>query len=192
MNKILKCCLSVLLVISLSIPSNILFATKKAYAAESGTSVSSYEISYGVDSAWDGAFNAHINIKNVSSSTIEDWRLQFTMEQQITNIWNAVIENYNNSVYEIKNYGWNQDINPGETVSIGFTASGNPTEFPKDFSIISEEQTIKEGYITSFVVNSDWGDGFSGELVITNTGATAIEDWTIEFDFDRTINEGEC
>lgn len=191
MNKILKCCLSVLLVISLSIPSNILFATKKAYAAESGTSVSSYEISYGVDSAWDGAFNAHINIKNISSAPIKNWCLEFSLEQEITNIWNAEIADRSNGKYVLNNLAYNRTIQPGETVGVGFTVDGDSSFEPTDLKLI--ENTSRNNLSNSeceiqFDVYSDWGSGFSGAVAITNISSKEISDWSLEFDFIGSID----
>ncbi|MDE6627384.1 MAG: cellulose binding domain-containing protein, partial [Lachnospiraceae bacterium] len=36
-------------------------------------------------------------------------------------------------------------------------------------------------------LDSDWGDGFTGTISITNNTASAIEDWYLEFDFNRNI-----
>lgn len=35
---------------------------------------------------------------------------------------------------------------------------------------------------------SDYGSGFNGQITINNTGTQAINNWTLAFDFDRTIN----
>ena len=39
----------------------------------------------------------------------------------------------------------------------------------------------------SFEVTSDWGTGFGGQITITNNGTTAINNWTLSFDWDRAI-----
>jgi hypothetical protein len=39
----------------------------------------------------------------------------------------------------------------------------------------------------SFEVTSDWGTGFGGQITIANGGTTAINNWTLAFDWDRTI-----
>jgi endoglucanase len=36
-------------------------------------------------------------------------------------------------------------------------------------------------------VTADWGTGFTGNLAITNTGSTAVNGWTLEFDFTGEI-----
>jgi chitinase len=39
-----------------------------------------------------------------------------------------------------------------------------------------------------FSVAGDWGSGFTGNMVITNTGTSRINNWQLEFDFDRNIS----
>ena len=38
-----------------------------------------------------------------------------------------------------------------------------------------------------FLVTSDWGSGFNGEIRLTNRGETAWSEWTLEFDFGRDL-----
>ncbi len=147
------------------------------------------EVYYGLDSVWSGAFNGHIRINNNSENDIEDWRLFFTSPNvEITNIWNGKIESTNNGNYLINNSGWNQDIKINSEVKFGFTAKGISSEIPSNVSLISVQNEVKDGFETSFEVNSDWNDGFSGAFYISNTGSKEIEDWTVEFDFDREID----
>ena len=43
-----------------------------------------------------------------------------------------------------------------------------------------------------YVLYSDWGSGYSSALKITNLSNTTIEDWTIDFDFARSIDNLSC
>ncbi|MEX2113355.1 MAG: Calx-beta domain-containing protein [Pirellulales bacterium] len=43
------------------------------------------------------------------------------------------------------------------------------------------------GVTANFAVSDDWGSGFVAGITITNHAATNVDDWTIEFDFDRQI-----
>ena len=89
----------------------------------------------------------------------------------------------------MKNKGWNADIQPGQSVTIGFGA--NYFEYisaPTSYSIPTDNSDVKEeDYSIDFKVVSDWGQAFNGELSITNNAEEAIEDWTLEFDFERNI-----
>ncbi|MBR4777512.1 MAG: cellulose binding domain-containing protein, partial [Lachnospiraceae bacterium] len=146
------------------------------------------EIYYGVDSSWSGAFNAHITIKNRSQKDVENWGLQFEFSNKISNIWNGKILSNENQTYTVKNAGYNQDLKKGSEVTIGFSANGDAKVLPDNIALCSEEFVVEDGYSTKLVVNSDWGSGFSGAIELSNTGKEAIEDWTIEFDFNRDID----
>ena len=39
----------------------------------------------------------------------------------------------------------------------------------------------------AFQVTQDWGSGFGAQIAITNTAATPVPNWTLAFDFDRSI-----
>jgi hypothetical protein len=40
-----------------------------------------------------------------------------------------------------------------------------------------------------FAVTQDWGTGFTGYVTMTNTGAAAVNGWTLEFDFTGNITD---
>jgi hypothetical protein len=41
----------------------------------------------------------------------------------------------------------------------------------------------------AFAVTSDWGSGFGGQITITNTQATGVNNWSLSFDWDRSITD---
>jgi hypothetical protein len=41
----------------------------------------------------------------------------------------------------------------------------------------------------AFAVTSDWGSGFGGQITITNTQSTPVSNWSLSFDWDRSITE---
>lgn len=49
-------------------------------------------------------------------------------------------------------------------------------------AVVAHAQAIFE-----FRVTQDWGSGLQGEITIRNGGSAAIQDWTLEFDYGRTI-----
>lgn len=149
-----------------------------------------FEAEFKVTSRWEGAFNGSITITNTSDIAIENWILMFDMKNDISNIWNASIESFDNGIYLIKNATWNQDIPIGGSVDFGFSAIGDEIDYPKGYSIpTSEECADSSIYTIDFVLNSDWGTGFSATINITNNSDKAIEDWILEFDFDKEITD---
>ncbi len=38
-----------------------------------------------------------------------------------------------------------------------------------------------------YKLNKDWKAGFNSEITITNQSETTLEDWVLEFEYNRTI-----
>ncbi len=114
--------------------------------------------------------------------------LEIPFAGKITNIWNAVTSGQTADGCVIKNAGWNQDIEPGKSVSFGISGQENFPGFPKEYRLRgSLEHVQEEDYTVSYRVNSEWDGGFTGEIEIRNSTDTVLEDWILEFDFDREI-----
>lgn len=150
-----------------------------------------YEVSAKVTSKWTGAFNAEFIIKNTSDKVIDNWAIQFNMSQEITNIWNGAINYHEDDNYIIKNVGSNQDIGIGESISFGFSANAeSEIVLPNEFTLLGFEEEVKEeNFDIEFRVTSDWGEAFNGEISIKNKSDETIEDWKLQFEFDRQIKE---
>lgn len=84
------------------------------------TDASDYTVNYHVDSDWKSGFTATISVTNNTESALEDWVLEFDYTSKITNIWNAVLYEYQDGHYIIKNAGYNANIYPNQTISFGF------------------------------------------------------------------------
>ncbi|MEK3880750.1 DUF3289 family protein [Paenibacillus sp. FSL M7-0420] len=149
-----------------------------------------YEVIYTISSKWEGAFNADVTIRNTGYRTLENWSIGFTSPYEITNIWNGQVQAYENGMYTIKNAGSNQDIPVGGSVNFGFTASfEGEVLLPAAFAILGAQQIVPAGqYEASFKVTSDWSSAFNGEIAIKNISHSAIEDWTLEFDYDGKLD----
>lgn len=149
---------------------------------------SGFLIEFSVDEKWDSAFKVTIEITNTSTVKIEDWEIVFPFKNNIFNIWNAVIETCGDDIYVIKNAEWNQDILPGETYSFEFIAEGELIDTPSFFILPSSIQQVdQDKYNTNFYLIDDWGTGYTGNVVIENVSTDAVEDWILEFDFDKPI-----
>ena len=150
---------------------------------------SAYSVISTITSRWEGGFNASVVIKNTGKQEIRNWYLQFSMEMRVTNFWNAVLENYENSVYVLKNAGWNSVILPGDSVEFGYSSNVDFVAFPDSYQILgSVVAQDEEAYKIEYKVDEYWNDGFKGALVLTNRGNSTLEDWAIEFDFENAIS----
>lgn len=147
-----------------------------------------YRVTFSVTGHWNGGYNANVRLENIGNATIENWMLGFSFQGDITNIWNGVISEHDDSEYVIKNAGWNQDLEAGKYIEFGISGSGDFTGFPKNYQLLGELGSVStDDYAIKYRLNSDWGSGFTGEISITNNTSAPIEDWILEFDFDRTI-----
>gem|GEM_PF-1747329 len=187
--------LSVLVVLTMLCTS---FLSGNVLAADLGSTTvfdkNGLKADFKVDSQWTGFFNGTITVTNTGTQPVEDWALTFDFPHEITNIWNAAIIEHQPGVYTVKNLVWNQDIPVGGSISFGFTAaaSGEITR-PTFFAVNTKTTEVAAERIkVEYVLYSDWGSGYSAALKITNLSATSIEDWTIDFDFARSINNLSC
>ncbi len=187
--------LSIILVITILCNS---FIGGNVNAADLGSATvfdkNGLKVDFKVDSQWDGFFNGTITVTNTGSQTVEDWAVTFDFPHEISNIWNAAITEHQPGVYTVKNVVWNQDIPVGGSINFGFTAaaSGEITR-PTFFTVNTKTTEVASDQIkVEYVLYSDWGNGYSAALKITNLSAATIEDWTIDFDFARSISNLSC
>lgn len=79
-----------------------------------------YKISYRVISEWDSGIVGEICVENYSDKTIEDWCMSFCSNIEIEQFWTAEISHCEDNYYYIKNRGYNQNIESGESLVLGF------------------------------------------------------------------------
>ena len=148
-----------------------------------------YEVTFDVTDAWDGAFNAEVKLANTGDAEICDWALTFEFAHEIQNLWNATVVEHTGDTYVIKNADWNANIKPGEGVAFGMTVlCDGEIAFPENFSFVMEEESVTvQSYSAEFALYSDWGTGCNGAIILRNLTDEPIENWLLEFDYNREI-----
>jgi len=144
----------------------------------------SYTVEYDVLNEWEGNQSIQVTIQNTGTESILNWALAYRVGGEVNGLWNAVspIENI------IKNAGYNYEIEPNDSVSFGYTLSGENFVLPEKFEIVSKRADVTEGYEVQFDIYDDWGDGFQGAVTVTNTGSEPLEAWTLKFDTNFVID----
>lgn len=156
--------------------------TKSVYTGEN------FKVTFSLTGNWNGGYNANVRIENTGNTTIENWALGFDYSGAISNIWNAVITSQDGKNCSVKNAGWNQDITVGNSVEFGLSGQENFPGFPSKYELLGKLVDVKaEDYSADYAVSSDWGNGFSSTISMTNNTDIPLEDWILEFDFDREI-----
>jgi chitinase len=78
-----------------------------------------------VSDNWGAGFVAGIKLTNNRTAAITPWTLEFDLDAEITNIWNAKIKSHAGKHYVIEAADWNQTIGAnGGIVEFGFQAAG--------------------------------------------------------------------
>lgn len=129
-------------------------------------------------------------MENIGDSVIQNWYLCFDYDSSIISIWNAEIFSNEDNRCIIKNVGWNQNINVGESVEFGISGDQAFQGFPENYEFIGSSTGVSEDdYTIQYNLDSDWRTGFSSSISLTNNTDTTLEGWVLEFDFDREITE---
>ena len=147
-----------------------------------------YSVDYNVTNEWDGAQTVELTVSNTGTESILNWALKYDAEGEISNLWNADLYEQNGDEYVIKNVGWNFEIAPSQSVTYGYTLSGNDLALPDSFEIYSKRVDKTEGYDVQYNITKSWDVGVEGNIVITNISAAPIEAWTLSFDSNFTID----
>ncbi|HEV2784160.1 MAG TPA: peroxidase family protein [Actinophytocola sp.] len=99
----------------------------------------SCRVTYRIVNQWNTGFQADMSITNTGSVPLNNWVLRFDFDegQQITQLWNGVVEQ-NGVRVPASNASWNAVLAPGQTlVDVGFTSTWNGVrnDRPDRFSV---------------------------------------------------------
>lgn len=86
----------------------------------SESSDSDYTCKCTITSDWESGYTGNIEINNISGNRINEWLLSFELEDEISYIWNAEIIEHELGTYVIKGLEYNQNIESGQKLEIGF------------------------------------------------------------------------
>lgn len=87
--------------------------------------------SVAINTDWQTGFQATVTVQNTSSTAVFDWKISWMMPDgvTITSGWNATVSQ--DAMMGMANApSWDLTLNPGASVSIGFTATGSSNPPP--------------------------------------------------------------
>ena len=83
---------------------------------------------WSVQTQWPGGFVGGLTVFNGSDHMIHDWELSFgTPGWQVVNAWDCVLQSSVGGMATVTNAAWNGHLHAGESITIGFEATGAPT-----------------------------------------------------------------
>lgn len=149
-----------------------------------------YKIILQLIGSWQDGHTISATIKNTGESTLHNWYLLQNNTPNIKHIWNADIYKKTDSHTIIKNAGWNQDIAAGGSAEYTFIADGTFKGFPEECKLLGKSiKTDTKNYLTEYTTDDTWENGYKASIAIQNKSSKTLEDWTLEFDYDRDITD---
>ena len=101
---------------AITAPWNVVITGKEAAVADG----SEYSVAVVKNSEWSTGYISTIEITNTSDAVLESWTVEFDFADEVVSAWGGVIAGAENNHYVITNGGYNADIAPGDTVTVGF------------------------------------------------------------------------
>ncbi|MEZ4888378.1 MAG: glycosyl hydrolase family 8 [Chitinophagales bacterium] len=138
------------------------------------------EVIFTVDNVWNTGYCATVKIINNTNANINGWTLNFNLNANINNLWNANWSNSGNN-YTASNLSWNANIPAGGNKTFGFCASYSgsvtaPTNGVFNGSPIIITYVNNAGGNIALPINADVSAILQNDLVIqpnfTNSSAT--------------------
>jgi len=95
-----------------------------------------YTFDYKIISDWTQGFNAEITLTNNSDKEINDWEVEFDMDNDIKDIWNATIQEKKGTKYILKSPDFAQNLAAKSSFTFGFTVmGGNSSNAPTNINL---------------------------------------------------------
>jgi endoglucanase len=88
-----------------------------------------------VTADWGNGFNESVTITNTGTQPITAWTLEFDLPLTITTLWSGTIVSQTGNHFVVIPVWYNQTINPGSSITLGFTASGSSQVQPANFKL---------------------------------------------------------
>lgn len=148
--------------------------------------------SYRTISSWGNYVLGELTITNETEETLKNWSIDFSYEGEISALWGAQLEAQEEGVVSVSAPRWNRNLKAGASASLYFIAkvsNADEKSIPENVVLTSEE--VKDAEEISYEVtlerNCEWPKGYTGTLILKNTGDVALEEWTVEFDYEDEI-----
>lgn len=185
-KRIISLLLSLVIMATFIFPMNV-FADEETTRTYTGNG---YEITYDIKGSWVGNQNVEVTIKNIGTESLLNWALKYDAHGEINGLWNGTVFSYDSTKYIVKNSGYNYEIQPEQSVTFGYTLSGEYMEFPEAIELCSQRtERTAEGYSVTMDITNDWDTGFTGTVTIKNLGESSLEAWRLSFDTNFVIED---
>ena len=147
---------------SFDVPSEFALAS-----FERSVEMPEYRIETFVTDEWDDGALAGIVIENISDKAIEDWKLEFDSDMNISRVWDGLLVSHDGDHYVVRNADYAQNIVAGDRWIVGMEISGSiydienviMTEIAVTDNVqLPEETTVSENTVSENSVSENTAD----------------------------------
>lgn len=95
-------------------------------------------VDFEITDSWNSGHTAELVLVSDKAVSYSNWQLEFDYDGAINSLWNAEVEDLGGGRYRVTAPSWDQTLEPGESLAIGFSAAG-PGSTPQNFSFLADE-----------------------------------------------------
>lgn len=145
-----KICIFLLVIIMFN--TSIFIKVSAAEDTERTYRYEGYTVTYNIISSWKSNQNVSITITNTSNESIVGWALKYNANGKIYDLWNGIAYSCDDTKYVIKNAGYNYEIKPFESITFGYTLTGENLSIPSKIEICSQKVKKESGLTVNISV----------------------------------------
>lgn len=82
-----------------------------------------HTLAFKLQSSWESGFTAEVVVVNGSDRSLRPWRLEFALDAEIVEMWNADFRKTGNGRYVVTPKSYNDELDPNGFASFGFKTS---------------------------------------------------------------------
>ncbi|MAI70290.1 MAG: hypothetical protein CMM01_05195 [Rhodopirellula sp.] len=85
---------------------------------------------------WGSGFTGELKLTNRTDEAWDGWEIEFDWEHNLTQFWSSKLVSHSGQHYVVKNESWNGTVEPGGSVTLGFSGNpGNVVTSPRNITI---------------------------------------------------------
>jgi hypothetical protein len=140
---------------------------------------------------WGSGFTGELKLTNRTNQAWDGWEVEFDWEHNLTQFWNSKLVSHKGERYVVKNESWNGRVEPGASVTFGFSGNpGNVVTNPRNILINGEsaggnegsnDDAIEVSISDAAVLEPDAGTEVLGFTVTLSKAVPAGQETTLNF-----------
>lgn len=132
-----------------------------------------YRVTFKPNSDWGQGFTADIEVVNLTSVKVTNWKLEFDFPYTITSMWNGKVVSRTGNHYVVTGQSYNSWIEPNGSVSFGFQGAPGGVKSPTGFRLTGDTPGGTASGSTGSTTGATTSGPTGGTTGGTTTGTTS-------------------